>query len=100
MARIPAFQAGGPGSIPGRRIFFTIIFFFKFFEKNLHCKILVDKTFPVSCGTHGLVGYDVRLTRGRSPVQFRVGVLFYFQFFVFGFCFSKKEKKTFYTAQQ
>ena len=79
MARIPAFQAGGPGSIPGRRIFFTVKIFFvkKFFlRKNLRGKILVDKTFPDSCGTHGLVGYDVRLTRGRSPVQFRVGVVF------------------------
>ena len=72
VARIPAFQAGGPGSIPGRRIFFTVKIFFvkKFFlRKNLRGEILVDKTFPDSCGTHGLVGYDVRLTRGRSPVQ-------------------------------
>ena len=29
-----------------------------------------------SGSTHGLVGYDDRLTRGRSPVQFRVGVVF------------------------
>ena len=29
------------------------------------------------CRTSGLVGYDVCLTRRRSPVRFRVDVLFY-----------------------
>jgi hypothetical protein len=27
-------------------------------------------------GTHGLVGYDIALTRRRSSVRFRVGILY------------------------
>ena len=41
-----------------------------------------------TASTHGLVGYDDRLTRGRSPVRFRVGVFF--------FC----EKKIFYVVKR
>ena len=29
-------------------------------------------------GSSGLVGYDVRLTRGRSPVRFWAGVFIFF----------------------
>ena len=40
-------------------------------------------TLPVLSGTDGLVGYDARLTRERSPVRTRVGVLLCFAFLIF-----------------
>ena len=40
-----------------------------------------DSAFTISI--YGLVGYDDRLTRGRSPVRFRVDVLFRYLRLVF-----------------
>ena len=36
----------------------------------------------IAYSTHGLVGYDDRLTRDRSPVRFWLGVFFIQIFFV------------------
>ena len=38
--------------------------------------MFIKKSLCLQHGIYGLVGYDVRLTRGRSPVQFRVDVVY------------------------
>ena len=50
VARIPAFQAGGPGSIPGRRIFI--------FDQKKHCSFLQQKLHPpgIEPGTYRVLG--------------------------------------------
>ena len=56
-----------------------VLFFKVCFEKIISWPSCFCLDHQLNCrSTHGLVGYDDRLTRGRSPVQFRVGVYFSF----------------------
>ena len=84
-----------PGSIPGEGDFFGLVLIWidLLVLKNWLTSISSSISIVVStprCGRgnpgsnpgycssiHGLVGYDDRLTRGRSPVQFRVDVFFF-----------------------
>ena len=77
VARIPAFQAGGRGSIPRERTFGSI-------RKSVPVAKWIRRWFPEpkiegsspfrDVRTYGLVGYDVCLTRRRSPVRSWAGV--------------------------
>ena len=108
VGNISACHADAPGSIPGRGVFFFITnwgagteFFTKSFcffptakssvytssasiaqlaEHLLRKEKVTSSILVGGCGSHGLVGYDARLTRERSRVRASVRILPFFFF--------------------
>ena len=109
VGNISACHADAPGSIPGRGVFFSShelgrrnpFFFIKRFfcfptaksfvhtsnasiaqlaEHLLRKEKVTSSILVGGCGSHGLVGYDARLTRERSRVRASVRILPFFFF--------------------